>query len=139
MDYLEVHLPGFPVRFTLTPLEFFIFSHWFALTPWKCFFINFWCTPPPWIPTSFTLPPGIFYWYPQQGVQFFFWKSPYRDEDSTDNQELKKKTLKYGSRAELIRMEISRRGRCRGLEDLAFLNEVHDFFLALASLTYNSY
>ena len=34
---------------------------------------------PPGIPTTFTLPPGIFYWYPQQWVlyiQFFFLEKP---------------------------------------------------------------
>ena len=33
---------------------------------------------PPGIPTTFTLPPRIFHWYPQQrGYNFFFWKSPF--------------------------------------------------------------
>ena len=32
---------------------------------------------PPGIPTMFTLPPGNFHWYPQQGVSNFFWKSPF--------------------------------------------------------------
>ena len=32
------------------------------------------------IPTTFTLPPGVFHWYPQQGgFSDFFWKSPFRE------------------------------------------------------------
>ena len=50
--FFEVDPPGFPVSFTVTPLEFSI-STTFTL--------------PSGIPTTFTLPPGIFHWYPQQG------------------------------------------------------------------------
>ena len=31
---------------------------------------------PPGIPTTFTLPPGIFHWYPEQGVTIIFLKKP---------------------------------------------------------------
>ena len=62
--FFEVDPPGFPFKFTVTPLEFSIF---FALTPWKSmFFLNFLRTPVE-FQRLLLYPPGIFHWYPQQG------------------------------------------------------------------------
>ena len=67
--FLKLTPPGFPVKFTVTPpLEFSIFLHWL---PWTSMFF-----PQYGIPKSFTHPPGIFYWYPQQGGFNFFLEKP---------------------------------------------------------------
>ena len=57
--------PGFPVKFffALTPLEIHIF------------FLNFWFTSLK-FQRLLLYPPGIFHWYPRQGVTILFWKSP---------------------------------------------------------------
>ena len=89
-----------PVKFNVIPWNFSLFCINSPGDP--CSFFNFgvplWisnefystpvedidCWPPGYpvqftgFPTNFTLPPGIFHWYPQQGgMQFFFWKSPF--------------------------------------------------------------
>ena len=59
--------PGFPVKFTVTPLEF---SFFFTLTLLEIHFSSIFGIPPG-IPPTFTLPPGTSHWYPQQGYNFF--------------------------------------------------------------------
>ena len=74
IEFFEVDRPGFPVTFTVRPS--WNFSFFCIESPGNpCFFSQF-LVYPPGIAMTFTLPPGIFHWYPQQGVTIFFLKSP---------------------------------------------------------------
>ena len=65
--------PGFPVKFTVTLLEYFFWNIFPPGNP--CFFLNFWFTSLE-FQRLLLYPPGIFHWYPRQGVAILFWKSP---------------------------------------------------------------
>ena len=62
---------GFPVIFTLTPMEFSIFCIDPLGNPRFPHFLVY--PSPPWNTATFTLPPGIFHWYPLQ-YNFFLEK-----------------------------------------------------------------
>ena len=58
--FFHIDPPEFPVQFTVTP-------------PGNPYFFSQFLVYPSGIPTTFTLPPGIFHWYPQQVDYNFFW------------------------------------------------------------------
>ena len=69
IDFFEVDPPGFPVKFSVTPLEFSIFCIDFPGNP--CFFPEFFGVPPG-IPTNITLPGGNFLLISLTGGLTFF-------------------------------------------------------------------
>ena len=67
--------PEFPVKFTVIPLEFsFFFLHW--PPPWKSTFFPQFLVHSLEFQQILLYVPGIFHWYPQQGVTIFFLEKP---------------------------------------------------------------
>ena len=73
IDFFEVDPLDFQSNLPWLPWNFLFFC---IDPPGKSIFFSSIFGVPPGIPTTFTLLPGIFHWYPQQGGYRFFLKSP---------------------------------------------------------------